>query len=64
MKSKFSTEIRNDGRVIFDGLYGRGHGKEVTIQRFQAVLGLSLSDSNDLFDRFVADDANLTGGKS
>ncbi len=59
MKRKFSTEIRNDGRVLFDGLYGRGHGKEVTIQRFQSVLGLGPKNANDLFDRFVAEDAQL-----
>lgn len=56
MKRKFSTETRTDGRQLFDGLYGRGHGKELTIERFQSVLGLGPKNASDLFDQFVAAD--------
>jgi hypothetical protein len=58
-KREFSTEIRDDGRQLFDGLYGRGHGEELTIERFQSVLGLGPKDASDLFDQFFAADAKL-----
>lgn len=56
MKSEFSKETRSDGRQIFDGLFGRGHGRRITIERFKSVLGLDEEAASKLFNELNSDE--------
>lgn len=42
-------------RILVDDLYGKGHGKEMTVQRIQDVLGLPREAALIAFNQAVVD---------
>jgi len=43
-------DLRKQAEVLFDDIYGKGHGKEMTVTRYVLVLGLTESEAYEMFD--------------
>lgn len=43
---------KNQARVIFNDIAGRGHGRKMTIQRFMDVLGMSKTGASTYYHNF------------
>jgi len=47
---EFDDNIVNQAEILFDEIYGKGHGREMTVSRYILVLGVTESQGQQLFD--------------
>ena len=48
--NKFTADVKKKAGILFDDIFGKGHGKEMTVSRFISVLEITESEAYELFD--------------